>query len=251
MDKKAKIEDTRKAFEASFAEGAFYNRQTQDAGHLEKLLKAVRVSDGMRILDLGCGSGYLTFPLAKRHPTCDVIGLDIVSDALRDNRCRAKAEAITNLTFITYDGVDFPVESGTLDWVVTRYALHHFPDIEHSIQDIHRCLKRGGRLLIADPCPNPCDTGRFVDDYMRLKKDGHVRFYTKDEWMDICGRHGLRFAEGFETTIRFPKQKETAIGWENVLKKHDKRVIESYHPVETETALYLTERVNNLIFEKE
>ena len=37
-----------------------------------------------------------------------------------------------------------------------------------------RVLKEGGKLFISDPCPNECDTERFVDDYMRLKKDGHI-----------------------------------------------------------------------------
>ncbi len=39
-----------------------------------------------------------------------------------------------------------------------------------------RVLKEGGRLFISDPCPYECDTERFVDDYMQLKKDGHIRF---------------------------------------------------------------------------
>ena len=68
MDIKASIEDTRKGFEESFASGDFYNRQTQDAKHLERILAFINVRDGMRILDLGCGSGYLTFPIAERNP---------------------------------------------------------------------------------------------------------------------------------------------------------------------------------------
>ena len=251
MDIKASINDTRKGFEASFAAGDFYNRQTQDSKHLEKILQFIQISDGMRILDLGCGSGYLSFPVARNNPGCEVIGLDIVSEALDSNRCRAKKEEINNLTFVNYDGTDFPFESGTYDWVVTRYALHHFPDIEHSIEEIQRCLKAGGRLFISDPSPNECDTERFVDDYMRLKKDGHIRFYTKNEWAEICSRHKLHLVNGFDSIIRFPKKKDTAFGWEEVLKKHDKTVIESYALAETDTELYITERVNNVVFEKE
>ena len=78
MDMRSSIEDTRKGFEASFATGDFYNRQTQDSQHLEKILQFLQVSDGMRILDLGCGSGYLAFPMAKNNPDIEVIGLDIV-----------------------------------------------------------------------------------------------------------------------------------------------------------------------------
>ena len=250
MDIKASIDDTRKGFEESFASGDFYNRQTQDAKHLERILAFINVRDGMRILDLGCGSGYLTFPIAERNPDCEVTGLDIVSDAIDANRSRVREAELDNLTFVSYDGIDFPFEAGTFDLVVTRYSLHHFPDIEHSIGEVSRVLKGEGSLFISDPCPNDCDKDRFVDDYMRLKKDGHIKFYTKSEWVDICDRFGLQIVDDFESTIRFPKKKDTAFGYEEVLKKHDKAVIESYDLVETDTELFVTEQVNNILFRK-
>ena len=104
--------------------------------------------------------------------------------------------------------------------------------------------------FISDPCPNECDTERFVDDYMRLKKDGHIKFYTKGEWSDICSRQGLVIADSFDSSIRFPKKKDTAYGYEEVLGKHDKAVIDSYDLVETDTELYITEQVNNILFGK-
>ena len=195
MDIKRSINDTRKGFEESFAAGEFYNRQTQDSDHLEKILGFVKISERMKILDLGTGSGYLSFPIAKGNPDCDVIGLDIVNDALEANN--------------------------------------------------------GGMLFISDPCPNECDTDRFVDDYMRLKKDGHIKFYTKDDWTDICCNQGLIILDSFESSIRFPKKKDTAFGYETVLMKHDKTVIDSYDLAETDTELYITERVNNILFMKE
>ncbi len=244
------IESTRHGFEESFAAGTFYNRQTQDSEHLERILGFAKISEGMRILDLGTGSGYLSFPIAKNNPGCEVIGLDIVNTALEANRMRADSEGIKNLYFISYDGIDFPFEEKSFDLVVTRYALHHFPDIEHSIGEVSRVLKSGGMLFISDPCPNECDTERFVDDYMRLKKDGHIKFYTRDEWIDICRRQGLVAVDSFNSSIRFPKKKDTAYGYEEVLKKHDKTVIDSYNLLETDTELYLTEQVNNILFSR-
>ena len=179
-----------------------------------------------------------------------MVGLDIVKAALEANRRRANVEEITNLSFISYDGIDFPFDTGSFDLVVTRYALHHFPDIEHSIGEVSRVLKSAGMLFISDPCPNECDKERFVDDYMRLKKDGHIKFYTKNEWADICSRQGLIFVGSFDSSIRFPKKKDTAYGYEEVLKMHDKTVIDSYDLVETDTEIYLTEQVNNIMFEK-
>ena len=69
-----------------------------------------------------------------------------------------------NLSFVNYDGVDFPFEVGSFDMVITRYALHHFPDISHSIGEVSRVLKKGGRFFISDPCPNDCDDSRFVGE---------------------------------------------------------------------------------------
>ena len=57
MDINESINNTRKGFEESFAEAGFYNRQTQDSEHLNKILEFVKISEGMRILDLGTGSG--------------------------------------------------------------------------------------------------------------------------------------------------------------------------------------------------
>ena len=244
------IESTRRGFEESFAAGAFYDRQTQDKEHLDKILSFVHFEKGMKILDLGTGTGYLAFRIAIDNPGCEVTGLDIVNEALDANTKRAKEDGINNLTFASYDGIYFPFEDEHFDVVVTRYALHHFPQIGQSIGEVSRVLKRGGRFFISDPRPNECDVERFVDDYMRLKKDGHIKFYTKDEWIGICGRNGLVFADDFVSSIRFPKKKETAYGYEKVLMKHDKAVIDSYDLVETDTELYLTEQVNNIIFIK-
>lgn len=84
----------------------------------------------MKILDLGTGSGYLSFPIAKKYPNISVIGVDIVEKALEVNRFKAEEENVQNISFITYDGVNFPFADNEFDMVISRYALHHFPDIQ-------------------------------------------------------------------------------------------------------------------------
>lgn len=156
----------------------------------------------MKILDLGVGSGYLSFPIAKKYPDISVIGLDIVEKALEANRSTAKEENVRNINFITYNGIDFPFSDNEFDMVISRYALHHFPDIQKSISEVSRVIKQEGFLFISDPTPNANDTSRFVDGYMQLKKDGHIKFYTKDEWLQICGKHGLQFKKSLSLKWR-------------------------------------------------
>ncbi len=248
MDIQSSIMAARQGFENSFSSGDFYNKQTQDEQHLKRILAFLPLKGNMKILDLGVGSGYMSFPIAKKWPGISIIGLDIVEKALEINCIKAREEKITNISFITYNGIDFPFAENEFDMVISRYALHHFPDIQKSISEVSRVIKPEGFLFISDPTPNANDTSRFVDEYMQLKKDGHIKFYTKDEWKQICERNGLRFKDSFDSAIRFPKEKDTAYGFDELLKKHDKSVIESYELEVFENEIYVTEQVNNLLF---
>ncbi|MFQ7842628.1 MAG: class I SAM-dependent methyltransferase [Thomasclavelia spiroformis] len=247
-DIESSIMATKQGFENSFSSGDFYNKQTQDEQHLKNILDFLPINADMKILDLGTGSGYLSFPIAKKYSNISVIGLDIVEKALEVNRFRAKEEQIRNISFITYNDIEFPFSDSEFDMVISRYALHHFPDIQKSISEVSRVLKRGGFLFVSDPTPNANDTSRFVDGYMQLKKDGHIKFYTKEEWLQICGKYGLQFKKSFDSTIRFPKKKDTAYGFDKLLKKHDKEIVESYELEVMGNEIYITEQVNNILF---
>ena len=59
---------TKQAFENSFSSGDFYNKQTQDEQHLKLILEFLPIKYGMKILDLGTGSGYLAFFIAEKYP---------------------------------------------------------------------------------------------------------------------------------------------------------------------------------------
>lgn len=244
------INSTKESFEESFETENFYNKQTQDKEHLEKILNILKINNCMKILDLGTGTGYLAFPIAEQYSKVEVTGLDIVERALNKNRERAKAVGLMNLQFINYDGVTFPFTNDTFDMVITRYALHHFPAIKDTFQEISRVLKPNGIFFLADPTPNDADTERFVDAYMQMKKDGHIKFYTKKEWQTIGGLAGFKFVDSFDTYIRFPKKKANALELEEILKRFDKQVIDEYNLKYVDDEIWITEKVNNLFFRK-
>ena len=81
MNKSESIEKTKKCFEESFRSGSFYNKQTRDEKHFH-----IKVRQGMKILDLGTGTGYLSFPFAERYKQVEIVGLDIVEETLEKNR---------------------------------------------------------------------------------------------------------------------------------------------------------------------
>lgn len=101
MKKEEIIETARKNFEESFKSKKYYEMQTQDNEHLRRILDSLLINNNSRVLDLGTGSGYLAFPIAESHVDCEVVGLDIVVDALENNRNMAKEEGLDNLTFVS------------------------------------------------------------------------------------------------------------------------------------------------------
>ena len=242
------ISAVKQSFEQSFAEGAFYNRQTQDAAHLAQILSFLPLKDGIRILDLGTGSGYLAFAAAQRMPSAEITGLDIVEKALEANQLRAEQDGITNIRFVSYDGSRFPFADGSFDLVVTRYVLHHVPDILRCVTEISRVLQPGGFFFLSDPAPNAIDSERFVDRFMNLKPDGHIRFYTKEEWIRTAAACGLQYANFFDSTIRFPRRYTPE--YSALLEQTAPDILRSYDISHSGDEIFITEQVNNMLFTK-
>lgn len=252
MNEVESIELTKKGFETSFREGKLYDRQTQDIEHLNQIIGALHIQPNNRILDLGTGTGYVSLEIAKRYRSTQVIGLDIVERTLEVNRKKAVEQNLNNISFVSYNGMDFPFEDSFFDIIVTRYALHHFPNIEHTFSELARILKKGGRLMIADPTPNENDTSRFVDAYMKMKPDGHIKYYTKDELEKFAENVGFSLIDAFQTKITFPRLKDTANGYETIMKEHNSDIISGYWVHETKDGkyIYITQKVWNISFMK-
>ena len=248
MNNRESIEKTKKGFEESFRVGSYYNKQTKDDMHLEQILRCIQVESGMRILDLGTGSGYLAFPFAEKYKQVDVVGLDIVEKTLEENQRKAELAGIRNLHFVNYEGMDFPFDDNSFDIIITRYALHHFPSIEDTFREISRVLKKDGIFFLSDPTPNDNDSERFVDEYMQMKKDGHIKFYTKNEWKELGKLVDLMYIDDFDTSIRFPRRKDTALEFDDIISRHNEVVIRGYEVEIIEDEIWISEKVNNLMF---
>ena len=240
------INNTKNEFETSFIEGNYYNKQTRDENHRELILESLNIKRGSRVLDLGTGNGFLAFAIAARNPYSQIIGLDILEETLKRNNAKARELELFNLNFINYDGITFPFEEDSFDVIVSRYALHHFPDIENTFHEISRILKRGGQLFISDPCPNKEDSNRFVDEYMMMKSDGHIKFYTHDELNQMAQDIYLIENSSFKSKLRFPRKDPYL--YADLLDKHGTDIIDSYDVEIFNNEIYISEEVNNISF---
>jgi len=248
MDIEKSINSTRQGFEQSFQEEDFYNKQTSDGNHLKLLLDLVNPKESDTILDLGTGSGYIAFPLSELNQKINVIGMDIVIDTLERNTNKAVEQGRENLEFTAYDGKIFPFRDGSLDTVITRYALHHFPNIEDSFREMFRVLRKGGKLVISDPTPNINDTVGFIDKFMQMKKDGHIKFYSFSEFKEMLEKSGFRFLFRQDTFIRFPRKNPTQ--YNKLFLEYDERITSGYEVEVKEDEIWIKESVLNMVFQK-
>ena len=110
------------------------------------VLAAVSPRPGSQVVDLGCGTGQLSLPLAERGAR--VLAIDVSAAMVGRLQANARERGIANV-----EGLDIPIEdlslpAGSVDLVVTSYALHHLRDADKSrvVSAAYQWLRPGGTL---------------------------------------------------------------------------------------------------------
>lgn len=111
--------------------------------------KALHLRENARLLDLACGPGIYTRPLASLVPRGRVVGADLSAPMLKRARRTARSEGLRDLLFMQADAQALPLRSQHFDAVCCCGALHLFPDTVAALAEIARVLKPGGRLAIS------------------------------------------------------------------------------------------------------
>ena len=126
----------------------------------EWMLDLIKLKKGSRILDVGCGSGKQCFSFYDSlEGDAEIIGGDVSAELLN----QAKAENERRGIDIRYDFLDFnqvfPYPDNYFDFVSCCFAIYYANDVGHTISEMHRVTKPGGRLFTTGPMPsNNCFT---------------------------------------------------------------------------------------------
>jgi ubiquinone/menaquinone biosynthesis C-methylase UbiE len=106
------------------------------------------IDTGHRVVDLGCGPGFLTFDLASMVGNDGhVVAVDKAQDFLSVLRARIEAEAVENVSVLEHDIEDAPLPGHDFDFVVARWLHPYVDDLEDLVAKELQCLKPGGRAV--------------------------------------------------------------------------------------------------------
>lgn len=112
----------------------------------QEIMDYIDTMEGARILDCGCGNGVLLEDMRKSFPAS--FGMDISHDMLKSSSLLMEGGNVLS----TGDTEALPYKDETFNFVVCRGSLHHVPSPEKGLQEIWRVLKKGGSLVISEPC---------------------------------------------------------------------------------------------------
>ena len=158
-------------------------------------LNLVRPTD-RKIVDVGCGEGITLEKLHKLFPERGVSGVDTLSenvDICRSHGCTAKQG----------DVYDLPFPDESVDCVFFMEVIEHLDYPEMAIQEIHRVLVSGGRLVIVFPNDRVFKITRILT--LRFREaaydPGHVRQWTPHDMQNVLSTHGFMYS--FSRNIPF------------------------------------------------
>jgi len=119
---------------------------TAMAGMLDQMLDAGRVSEGDRVLDIGCGTGASTLEAARRAMKREAVGVDISRPLLDRAMARAQEGGIDNASFLLADAQTYPFAEKSFDVLVSRIGMSFFSDTVSALQNLGRALTDDGRM---------------------------------------------------------------------------------------------------------
>jgi protein-L-isoaspartate(D-aspartate) O-methyltransferase len=183
---KAELSKTAKKFDFEYWDGA--RHQGYGGYHYDErwrtiaqaLVSHYKIASGSKILDIGCGKGFLLYELKKIIPSLEVVGLDVSKYALENAKVEIKDHLIIG------SAIDIPFGDNSFDLVISLNTLHNLKifDLHKAFQEISRVMKSQSWICV-ESYRNEVEKENLLNWQLTCEA-----FYYPDEWRWIMERAG-------------------------------------------------------------
>ena len=148
-------------------------------------------------LDLGTGAGFTAFAAADH--AANVVASDVTLEMLLETRRIAGERSLSNVGLCQNRAEALPFACDSIDLVTCRAAGHHFTDLGAAFEEIHRILKPGGALVMADSVsPEDDALAQWYND-VELRRDfSHVENRKVSVLLRMLADRGLNVVEQYD-----------------------------------------------------
>jgi cyclopropane fatty-acyl-phospholipid synthase-like methyltransferase len=158
------------------------------------IVQHLDLQPGMTVLDIGCGPGRLTIPVARQvGQQGEVVAVDIQPGMLRRAQEKAQAANLTNIRFLQVGMGEGKLGRSQSDRSLLITVLGEIPDREAALKEIYDALKPGGILSVTEIIFDP-------------------HFQSRDTVLRLAGAVGFREKEFFGNRIAFTLNLEKPYG---------------------------------------
>ena len=135
------------------------------------------------IVDIGCGTGFLSYGLADKFPDADIFGCDISHDMLKVASCKLQVARDKKIHLITTDGEILPCKNDTFDIAASNLTYQWIGNLEGSFKEAHRILRPGGIFIFSTLAPETLKELRYcyAEASAKFNKDGLPPFMAFSE----------------------------------------------------------------------
>lgn len=149
----------------------------------EAMVKHYNLGPGHRVLDVGCGKGFLLHEFAQVMPGIEVVGLDISDYALENAKEEVKP-------FLHRGHANaLPFEDGSFDLVVSLTTLHNLQcfDLDKALREIQR-VGRAHKYIVVESYRNEVEKANLL--YWQLTCESFLRPEAWEWWFERTGYSG-------------------------------------------------------------
>jgi len=182
------------------------------------------VREGDVVLDLGPGAGLdLLIAARKVGPSGQVIGVDMTEEMITKAKENIKVAGVKNVEVRKGLIENLPVESSSVDWVISNCVINLSPEKEKVFSEIARVLKPGGRMIVSDM------VGENIPEWLRENKSLYSAcisgVVSEKEYLSGLRKAGLEKVKVSERIVYQSDELESFIKSSPEISKDIKRIV--------------------------